>query len=355
MTNIDQASDCIWDMDPSFGSLEMEDIVPVVTSSYPVIPHRNHEGFFQKPFEDKSLEPRPINESKCATLRPSFLVPAALTHTIENDNSPTISSCIDLALARDEGADNTLSWRDPFDDLWTAPAARNDTTTDRVDPHDDVPPGPSKCVSLLQEVSNPFPFNNQWKASPSSMIMDNESKSDEQLHQRGYSADEWGSSVSQNHEVLWLDQFQNLLKFKARFGHCCVPITFAEDQVLARWVKRQRYQYKRSEKCKISCTLTSGRIHILDSIGFVWKAHAASWEERFNELLKFKETYGHCNILSYDQNNVQLSTWAKCQRRQYKLFRSGRPSNMTVERIKVLQSVGFVWALRHAASNNKTS
>jgi len=44
--------------------------------------------------------------------------------------------------------------------------------------------------------------------------------------------------------------------------------------------------------------------------------------------------------------NPQLATWVKCQRRQYKLFCQGRASNMTQERIVMLEEIGFEWALR---------
>lgn len=151
------------------------------------------------------------------------------------------------------------------------------------------------------------------------------------------------------HDAQWQEQFQKLRRFKEAYGHCCVPITFEKDQLLARWVKRQRYQYKRNEQGK-QANIDSARIQSLESIGFIWNTHAATWEQKFNELVAYQEARGHCHIPYQDPENIQLSIWAKCQRRQYKLFRLGRPSNMTVHRIEALQNLGFQWTLRSKAS-----
>ena len=40
------------------------------------------------------------------------------------------------------------------------------------------------------------------------------------------------------------------------------------------------------------------------------------------------------------------SLFLQCQRRQYKLLRDGKTSNMTVDRILELEKVGFVWEVR---------
>eukprot|EP00980_Cylindrotheca_fusiformis_P013546 scaffold3451_cov109-Cylindrotheca_fusiformis.AAC.2 len=148
------------------------------------------------------------------------------------------------------------------------------------------------------------------------------------------------------HDALWFDQFRKLSYFKEKSGHCCVPISF-EDQLLARWVKRQRYQFKKHQEGKPSHTNLQ-RIQMLNSIGFIWDKHSAAWQEKFNELVAFQEGRGHCNV-----DNHQLSNWAKCQRRQYKLFRLGRPSSMTMERIKALNSIGFAWTIRGNSSNEQ--
>lgn len=143
----------------------------------------------------------------------------------------------------------------------------------------------------------------------------------------------------------WTEKFEELLEFRKTRGHCCVPHTFEENPSLARWVKRQRYQYKLKAEGKPS-TMTDERIVALEQVGFVWDSHGAAWLERWQELVQFQQQYGHANVPSNHPHNPQLATWVKCQRRQYKLFWDGKPSNMNLERIQRLESVGFEWELR---------
>jgi Helicase associated domain len=44
--------------------------------------------------------------------------------------------------------------------------------------------------------------------------------------------------------------------------------------------------------------------------------------------------------------NPQLATWVKCQRRQYKLLKDGKTSNMSLGRIEKLEELGFIWEMR---------
>jgi len=143
----------------------------------------------------------------------------------------------------------------------------------------------------------------------------------------------------------WTEKFEELLQFRKERGHCCVPHTFDENPSLARWVKRQRYQYKLKAEGKPS-TMTDERIVALEQAGFVWDSHGAAWLERWQELVQFQQEFGHANVPSNHPQNPQLATWVKCQRRQYKLFWDGKPSNMSLERIQRLESVGFEWELR---------
>ncbi|CAJ1970394.1 unnamed protein product [Cylindrotheca closterium] len=144
-------------------------------------------------------------------------------------------------------------------------------------------------------------------------------------------------------EKQWRDQFQKLIQYKLKNGHCCVPHSYSKDPILARWVKRQRYQYKKFSDNNPTSTMTTRRIQELESIGFIWQSHASAWLEKLNDLKVFKQRMGHCNVPSHYPENASLSTWVKCQRRQYKLNTSGASSSMTLERCRVLQSLSFVF------------
>ena len=117
-------------------------------------------------------------------------------------------------------------------------------------------------------------------------------------------------------------------------------------------VKRQRYQYKLRQAGQQS-TLVVWRVKALESVGFVWDSHSALWEERLNELKGYRLVNGNCNVPSSYPKSKQLSTWVKCQRRQYRLFRQGNNSNLTEERIAALVELGFVWDGRTIGSRCK--
>ncbi|CAJ1935987.1 unnamed protein product [Cylindrotheca closterium] len=58
-------------------------------------------------------------------------------------------------------------------------------------------------------------------------------------------------------ETQWRAQFQKLVQYKLEHGHCSVPHAYPEDPILARWVKRQRYQYKKFNDNSPTSTMTT--------------------------------------------------------------------------------------------------
>jgi len=154
-------------------------------------------------------------------------------------------------------------------------------------------------------------------------------------------------------EEKWKERFDDLLKFReSSGGHCLVPHTYPENPTLARWVKRQRYQYKLFQQ-KEPSSMTQERIDLLANVGFVWHSHEVVWQERLSELMEYKRTVGDCLVPSNYAENPKLATWVKCQRRQYKLYLRGSPSNITVERIRILEKAGFEWELRSSSYSIK--
>lgn len=143
----------------------------------------------------------------------------------------------------------------------------------------------------------------------------------------------------------WSEKFEELCAYREKMGHCLVPHTYSENLPLARWVKRQRYQYKLMRDGKAS-TMTEDRVKALEDIGFIWDSQGAAWGERLAELRQYCQEFGHCNVPSNFSQNPQLATWVKCQRRQYKLHQEGKPSNMTPQRVRELENLGFEWELR---------
>jgi hypothetical protein len=152
------------------------------------------------------------------------------------------------------------------------------------------------------------------------------------------------------HEEKWSLRYKELLVFHKEHAHSAVPHTYPKNPQLARWVKRQRRQYKLRKDNRAS-TMTSERLDLLNSVGFVWDSHDVNWREKLDGLEAFRIGHRHCNVPS-NFADKKLATWVKCQRRQYKLYWDGKPSAMSPERILELEKVGFEWEIRATAPRN---
>ncbi|CAJ1959532.1 unnamed protein product [Cylindrotheca closterium] len=141
-------------------------------------------------------------------------------------------------------------------------------------------------------------------------------------------------------QVQWDQQYQELLKFQERHGHCIVPHTYDPNPSLARWAKRQRYQYVQKLEHKKS-GMSNARQRKLDAVGFVWDLQMTAWRQHFNDLVDYKQKHGDCNVPSRYTENPPLGMWAKCQRRQYRLYCSNQPSRLTSERFQLLKNLGL--------------
>jgi len=93
--------------------------------------------------------------------------------------------------------------------------------------------------------------------------------------------------------------------------------------------------------------MTSERIEMLNSIGFEWVLNYKSlWNKRFAELLKYKEKYGNTNVAVRNKDYRQLGLWVCTQRQEYKKLKANKKSSMTLDRIQMLNSIGFIWSCR---------
>lgn len=154
------------------------------------------------------------------------------------------------------------------------------------------------------------------------------------------------------HEEKWSQRYDELKMFVQEHQHAAVPHTYPRNPQLARWVKRQRRQYKLLQERQSSSTLTPDRLEMLNSVGFVWDSHEVNWSEKVAALVNFKRLNGHCNVPS-NHSDKRLATWVKCQRRQYKLYKQKKSSAMSAVRIQQLETIGFEWEIRMASGSSK--
>jgi hypothetical protein len=117
------------------------------------------------------------------------------------------------------------------------------------------------------------------------------------------------------------------------------------NKPLGIWVKTQRSQYKLSQKNKKSA-MTDEHIKSLNELDFDWrhgKAKAASWEDCRQELAIYRQKNGHMNVSTIDAHEKPLGLWITRQRYLCKLFKTTGKGQMTDERIKSLNELGFEW------------
>jgi hypothetical protein len=96
------------------------------------------------------------------------------------------------------------------------------------------------------------------------------------------------------------------------------------------------------------------RIRELDSVEFKWELNHLTWNERFEQLREFTVQFGHCLVPVKYSANRKLGNLVSTQRSTYKLYQEGKPSAMTAERIRALESVGFKWE-RNCVSRSEQS
>ena len=116
-----------------------------------------------------------------------------------------------------------------------------------------------------------------------------------------------------------------------------------------------------------SAPLTQERINLLNEIGFTWTIRSRdtlgeSWSQRLEELKRFKEKHGHCQVPSRYAEAPELGIWVGTQRTQYRLYMKAKETgadiagatSMNENRIRLLEDLGFVWALRTGPKEDGT-
>jgi len=139
----------------------------------------------------------------------------------------------------------------------------------------------------------------------------------------------------------WEDRLAEVVAFREKHGHCEIPTTYPENQKLGRFVNSMR-------TTRIAGELSAERIAKLDAVGFPWVSSrraivGGTWQIRFDELVRYKEEYGDCNVPNVWPLNTQLGRWVDNQRS------SRKAGKLAPERERLLESIGFVWNLRFSA------
>ena len=144
----------------------------------------------------------------------------------------------------------------------------------------------------------------------------------------------------------WDERMEQLRKYKEEHGHVRVPKSHSE---LGVFVNRQRYEWSKWQDGRPS-TMTEERIRDLQNLNFVFCAgrkmahvdykNKKTWDERYDDLLRFKEEHGHAVV---PQSYPGLGEWVHTQRMYYKKLKTGKKTPLTSERVMKLADIGFVF------------
>lgn len=112
-----------------------------------------------------------------------------------------------------------------------------------------------------------------------------------------------------NLQTEWLQRLDELRRFKRVTGHCSVPMKYPSNPGLARWVHTQRMRRRNGK-------MSAGRARQLEKLGFIFEGRS-QWEQRFLELVRFKDRVGHCSPCQIGPNR-RLGVWVAVQRVKYR-------------------------------------
>jgi ATPase subunit of ABC transporter with duplicated ATPase domains len=134
------------------------------------------------------------------------------------------------------------------------------------------------------------------------------------------------------------DRMEDLKRFKETHGHA--NVTIREDIPLGQFCAKARHAHNNPGKEGVK--LTDERIAAFDAIGFIWtlKTHVTrSFDERIEDLKKYKKTHGHVNVNRHEDST--LYQFCADVRHSLKHFEKDGTRKLTVERMTKLSALGF--------------
>ena len=155
------------------------------------------------------------------------------------------------------------------------------------------------------------------------------------------SGDDEDSVAEEDSNDPWNIRYQELREYRLIHGDCKVPMKVPK---LGVWVNNQKLQFSNLKKGKSGGKIKPERILKLDSIGMFWGAVYPApepWEARFEELKKYQKAMGNCNVDVNPTDPSPLAKWVSFQRTEYKRFRKGQDSLLSLEQIGQLKEIGF--------------
>ena len=145
----------------------------------------------------------------------------------------------------------------------------------------------------------------------------------------------------------WQGFFNQLVKYKEEYHTLVISKKDREHKSLYEWVIRQRRLEKagrllperREALVRLEFRFGKPR-NVPDHNNRFTKKQVEIWDKMYQELVDFKDTFGHCQVKFDDEARRPLAQWV---RRQRVAFVSGQMDSKREER---LNSIGFQWIVK---------
>ena len=151
----------------------------------------------------------------------------------------------------------------------------------------------------------------------------------------------------------WHVQYEKLVEFERKYGHCIVPKEYKENKSLGNWWVNKQRRLHTNNKLRLD------RKELLDELGFVWKVddYPAAWQAawkadmtaarvpgedkkwhlQYEKLVEFQRKNGHCIVPKDYETDRPLGRWVSKQRS------FGSKNKLRQDRKELLDEIGFVW------------
>eukprot|EP00978_Attheya_sp_CCMP212_P005857 scaffold13069_cov32-Attheya_sp.AAC.1 len=129
------------------------------------------------------------------------------------------------------------------------------------------------------------------------------------------------------YDKKWNLQYEKLVEFKRKNGHCLVPQAYKEDKTLGLWARTQQVFHRKNK-------MRQNQKDLLNVLGFVWsvidinelqarteartkhnkKWANTVWNMQYAKLVEFKRNNGHCIVTRGYKEDKPLGRWVHAQR-----------------------------------------
>ena len=139
----------------------------------------------------------------------------------------------------------------------------------------------------------------------------------------------------------WTIKYKELRQHRIIKGNCVVANT-GPNSKLGNWLLNQ----KKAKSGKYGRKITQEQVTKLDGLGInCGKAFPVpvTWDAHFEDLQKYHKAMGNCNVHISMAEPSPLAKWVSNQRSEFKRFKKGKDTLLTMDQIEQMNGIGFNW------------